>query len=370
MLVFVGNCFTKTQLELEHPGGGVMVTPSGVVQLNWYELAVELPVLVSVAVTVVVSLGSGFGVTVKRIVFAAFAGSANAANMTVVVRKPVLAHTIHESFLIALSVQFFRRSHSSGDCDQTSEAEIDCSCRRANAQGVCPNTVEDRFSPGRVTNAVSAAFPSTRSVLEAIRAAFDDRHATQPRDATEGDASSRYNNITQPLRWSSSRAAELTRLQEARVCRRHAFALEASVVLAEARLGQANAAAALDVLDRAAQAAGSDANLIRPGTARVRARALALLGRVAEAENEIASRLFAAREHALRYDEALLLVARSEIASDGREAEDTAFCRADARAWVCSARRGPRKIRWLQPEAEPRVSYDARRSRPEHMHLR
>ena len=54
----------------------------------------------------------------------------------------------------------------------------------------------------------------------------------------------------------SRTAAEFTRLQK------HAFALEASVVLAEARLGQANAAAALDVLDRAAQAAGSDANLI------------------------------------------------------------------------------------------------------------
>ncbi len=49
----------------------------------------------------------------------------------------------------------------------------------------------------------------------------------------------------------SHTAAEFTRLQK------HAFALEASVVLAEARLSQANAAAALDLLDRAAQAAGS-----------------------------------------------------------------------------------------------------------------
>ena len=53
--------------------------------------------------------------------------------------------------------------------------------------------------------------------------------------------------------------------------------------------------------------AGSDANLIRPRTARVRARALALLGRGADAEIEIDNGLVAAREHALRYDEALLL---------------------------------------------------------------
>ena len=46
-------------------------------------------------------------------------------------------------------------------------------------------------------------------------------------------------------------AAEFTRLQK------HAFALEASVVLAEARLGLANAASALDLIDRAARAAGT-----------------------------------------------------------------------------------------------------------------
>jgi hypothetical protein len=88
LLVFVGNCLVKRQLELEHPAGGVMVTPAGAVQLNWYELAVELPVFVSVAVTVVVAFSNGFGVTVKRIVFAAFAGSANAASMTAAVSKP------------------------------------------------------------------------------------------------------------------------------------------------------------------------------------------------------------------------------------------------------------------------------------------
>ena len=90
-------------------------------------------------------------------------------------------------------------------------------------------------------------------------------------------------------------------------------------------MGQSNAAAALDLLDRAAQAAGQDANLIRPRTARVRARALAALGRTAVAENEIDNGLVAAREHALRYDEALLLALRAEIATNERSADDAAL---------------------------------------------
>ena len=117
----------------------------------------------------------------------------------------------------------------------------------------------------------------------------------------------------------SHTAAEFTRLQK------HAFALEAGVVLAEARLSQSNAAAALDLLDRAAQAAGQDAKLIRPRTARVRARALAALGRIEDAENEIDNGIAAAREHALRYDEALLLALRAEIVTDGRAQADGAL---------------------------------------------
>ncbi len=123
----------------------------------------------------------------------------------------------------------------------------------------------------------------------------------------------------------SHTAAEFTRLQK------HAFALEASVVLAEARLSQSNPAAALDLLDRAAQAAGQDAKLIRPRTARVRARALAALGRLEDAENEIDNGIVAAREHALRYDEALLLALRAEIVPDGRAQADGALADADAR---------------------------------------
>jgi hypothetical protein len=113
-------------------------------------------------------------------------------------------------------------------------------------------------------------------------------------------------------------AAEFTRLQK------HAFALEASVVLAEARLGLANAASALDLIDRAARAAGNDANLIRPRTARVRARALVALGRDADAYDELDSGIAVARELALRYDEALLLAARAAMATDARDTNDAA----------------------------------------------
>ena len=113
--------------------------------------------------------------------------------------------------------------------------------------------------------------------------------------------------------------AEFTRLQKP------VFALEACVVLAEVHLRQTQPATALDLIDRAAHAAGQDANLIRPRTARIRARALAEIGRIADAEYEVDNGIYAAREHALRYDEALLLAVRSEIAADGRAAEDAAL---------------------------------------------
>jgi tetratricopeptide (TPR) repeat protein len=131
-------------------------------------------------------------------------------------------------------------------------------------------------------------------------------------------------------------AAEFTRLQK------HAFALEASVVLAEARLGMANAAAALDLIDRASRAAGQDASLIRPRTARVRARALAALGRHADAENEIDNGIVVAREHALRYDEALLLATRADIATDGRAADDAVL--AEQMLDSLGVQRTPRRV--------------------------
>ena len=158
----------------------------------------------------------------------------------------------------------------------------------------------------------------------------------------------------------SHTAAEFTRLQK------QAFALEASVVLAEARLGQANAAAALDLLDRAALAAGQDANLIRPRTARVRARALACLGRISDAENEIENGIVrGARTRAcVTTKRCCWCYEPTSLPTDVRP-KTARRPRRCSKVSACSARRDPSKIRWLQPEAEPRVSCDARRSHPE-----
>jgi class 3 adenylate cyclase/tetratricopeptide (TPR) repeat protein len=101
-------------------------------------------------------------------------------------------------------------------------------------------------------------------------------------------------------------AAEFDRLQKP------AFALEATVVLADALIAD-DATQALDAIDRAARAAGADATFARPKTARVRARALAALGRNDAALAEIDRGLTAARTQRARYDEALLLAARADI---------------------------------------------------------
>ena len=112
-------------------------------------------------------------------------------------------------------------------------------------------------------------------------------------------------------------AAEFARL------RKDAFALEATLVLADATVAD-DAAQALDLVERAARAAGNDALLFRPKTARVRGRALALLGRVDAALTEIELGLEAARAQRQRYDEAQLLALRAEIADVDADAERAA----------------------------------------------
>jgi class 3 adenylate cyclase/tetratricopeptide (TPR) repeat protein len=115
-------------------------------------------------------------------------------------------------------------------------------------------------------------------------------------------------------------AAEFARLQK------HAFALEATIVLAEALLARSRASDALVLIERAALAAGQDAQLARPKTARVRARALAALGRTMDVDEELAAGLDVARRHGLRYDEALLLATRAELAGSANgisKAEET-----------------------------------------------
>ena len=88
------------------------------------------------------------------------------------------------------------------------------------------------------------------------------------------------------------------------------LALEASAVLAECRLRVGQPKEALDLLDHAAQAAGKDADFVRPVTAAARARALTALARYEEAEEEISAGLAASIEGHLPYEEAMLRSAR------------------------------------------------------------
>jgi predicted ATPase/class 3 adenylate cyclase len=93
-----------------------------------------------------------------------------------------------------------------------------------------------------------------------------------------------------------------------------ASSLEAALVQALAMLRAGRAGQALDVLSASAAAAGVDAQLFEPQVAEVRARALVAIGRIQEAENVIEKGLTAAREFGLPYEEAMLLLARTEIA--------------------------------------------------------
>jgi len=96
--------------------------------------------------------------------------------------------------------------------------------------------------------------------------------------------------------------------------------LECALVQAECRMRARRPAEALQEVDRAAAAAGEDAAVLAPQVAHARARALAALGRHGEAEREVTTGLASAREQGLPYDEALLLLARAQIArKDGRE---------------------------------------------------
>jgi class 3 adenylate cyclase/tetratricopeptide (TPR) repeat protein len=101
-----------------------------------------------------------------------------------------------------------------------------------------------------------------------------------------------------------------------------ANALEAAVVGAMARVRQGKAGEALELLDQAAAAAGNSGALVAPQAAEVRARAFAAVGDSASAAREIEHGLAAARRVGLRYEEAMLLVARIDMArDDGVEAD-------------------------------------------------
>jgi class 3 adenylate cyclase/tetratricopeptide (TPR) repeat protein len=90
-------------------------------------------------------------------------------------------------------------------------------------------------------------------------------------------------------------------------------ALEAAVHLAETRTRRGDATGALELLERAIRAAGDDAAVLTAAVARVTGAALSALGRVAEADAQVARGLAAARDHNLPYEEALLLRTKVDI---------------------------------------------------------
>jgi tetratricopeptide (TPR) repeat protein len=115
--------------------------------------------------------------------------------------------------------------------------------------------------------------------------------------------------------------AELTRLGK------HTAALEASVVLADARLQEGRPSDALALIDAATNAAGRDGELMKSKAAWIRGRALAALGNTSEARRAFDLGIEAATQQHLPYEEALLRAARSELdrasaqSADGEDLE-------------------------------------------------
>ena len=91
--------------------------------------------------------------------------------------------------------------------------------------------------------------------------------------------------------------------------------LEASIHLASAEVAMGDGRSALSTLDESAgDSVDEDLAYLRAPLGRVRAGALELLGRTAEAGDELDSALLEARSQHLMYEEALILAARWELA--------------------------------------------------------
>jgi class 3 adenylate cyclase/tetratricopeptide (TPR) repeat protein len=90
--------------------------------------------------------------------------------------------------------------------------------------------------------------------------------------------------------------------------------LEAALVQSQARLQLGQATSALDVIDRAAAVAGGAIGWLEPQAAEARARTLMALGRYAESDAQISKGLSVAQKLGLKYEEGLLLDARSALA--------------------------------------------------------
>jgi tetratricopeptide (TPR) repeat protein len=106
---------------------------------------------------------------------------------------------------------------------------------------------------------------------------------------------------------------------------------EAALYNAQCRTLRADPSGALELLDRAERAAGSDALIYTASCARVRAGALIALGRFDDARDALDVGLDDARRQGNVYDEALLLLARADVArAVGREPDADDVTRAHA----------------------------------------
>jgi tetratricopeptide (TPR) repeat protein len=99
-----------------------------------------------------------------------------------------------------------------------------------------------------------------------------------------------------------------------------ASVLEAVLVQVVVKVQMGEPTAALELLERAANAAGEDAQLFVPQVAEARACALAALDRLDEANKAVETGLVAARYFALPFEEATLLLMRAEISAEEKAA--------------------------------------------------
>ena len=90
--------------------------------------------------------------------------------------------------------------------------------------------------------------------------------------------------------------------------------MEAAIYAASAHVAEDDPASALAVLEESEGRAGEEAALLEVPMARVRASALAALGRFDEAKDRIKEGLTGARDQGLLYEEALLLLAKADVA--------------------------------------------------------
>jgi tetratricopeptide (TPR) repeat protein len=122
---------------------------------------------------------------------------------------------------------------------------------------------------------------------------------------------------------SAIRAFRDIRLEAKRLGEKHSQ-LEAAVHLSELGTRLGDAIGALELLAGAEAEAGDDSELYSCALSRVRAAALASLGRSNEACAEIEGGLKIARAEGLQYEEALLLVTRSQLGEAcGGDSEDS-----------------------------------------------